>query len=74
MCTHRSGRGGRRFKSCHSDQLHTQAAAIHASVLSGSAFWRVSICLTVRRGSIAGELQGPQALYSGRPKFASFFR
>src|SRR5262249_62325144 len=22
----RSGRGGRRFKSCHSDQLHTQAA------------------------------------------------
>src|SRR5271169_4826616 len=22
----RSGRGGRRFKSCHSDQLHTQGA------------------------------------------------
>ena len=38
-CTHRSGRGGRRFKSCHSDQLHTQAAELTKLSEKASELW-----------------------------------
>ena len=48
-CTHRSGRGGRRFKSCHSDQLHTQAAELTKLSEKASELWTPRVHKGVHR-------------------------
>ena len=45
----RSGRGGRRFKSCHSDQLHTQAAELAQLSGKDSELWNARVHKGVHR-------------------------